>query len=64
MTNIEKINQLEIVKEKRKEELEKIRREENPCHYMTRITIKDLELEIEVYEKEINKLNKKINKRK
>ena len=43
ITNREKIDLLKEEKEKAKEELGKIRIEENPCDIMTRITIKNIE---------------------
>ena len=64
MNTIEKIYQLERVKEEAKDELEVIRIEENPCDIMTRISIKNLEWYIKAIQREIDKVEKKINKRK
>ena len=48
---------LENIKNDRKNELEKIR-EEGDCHYFTKLTIKNLELELEEIEKELSKEEK------
>ena len=63
MTNIEKKDLLQKSKENARKELDRVKKEENPCHIMTRITIKDLELQIKAFEKEIENLEKKINKK-